>query len=93
MTEEKTITGVISAPATAVFKRFNVRVARDIVTYETIELTAQQYAHFKKWYKDISGERFNEQNIDPNYLNDYVLEIDIPTTINKTYSTTEVNYE
>lgn len=73
-------------------KQFKIRVARDIVTYETIELTAAQYDDFKQWHIDVTGEQLDEDDIDPNLLNDYVLEIDIPTTVNKTYSATEVQF-
>jgi hypothetical protein len=73
-------------------KQFNIRVARDIVTYETVELTDEQYEQFKHWHKDITSEDLDEDNIDPNYLNDYVLEIDIPTRVNKTYSATQVDF-
>lgn len=72
--------------------KFNIRVARDIVTFETIELTDEQYEQYKHWHKDITGEEFDEFEINPNTLNDYVLELDIPTRVNKTYSTTEVDW-
>jgi len=73
-------------------KQFNIRVARDIVTYETVELTDAQYEHFKQWHQDVQGEELDEDDINPNALNDYVLDVDIPTRVNKTYSATEVDW-
>lgn len=73
-------------------KQFNIRVARDIVTYETVELTDAQYEQFKQWHQDVQGEELDEDDINPNALNDYVLDVDIPTRVNKTYSATEVDW-
>ena len=73
-------------------KQFNIRVARDIVTYETVELTDEQYEHFKQWHQDVYGEELDEDDINPNAVNDYVLDVDIPTRVNKTYSQTDVDW-
>jgi hypothetical protein len=77
-------------------KQFNIRVARDIVTYETVELTDEQVMQFKKWL--IDGQGYDEHEVEDlaeigaSYLYDWLGEIDIETTITKTYSQTEVDY-
>ena len=76
--------------------KYDFRVAKDIVTYETIELTDEQILEFKKWLMDSQGyeeeEIENLVEIGAVYLYDWLGEIDIETTIIKTYSQTEVDY-
>ena len=77
-------------------KKYDFRVAKDIVTYETIELTDEQILEFKKWL--IDGQGYEEEEVQDLveigavYLYDWLGEIDIETTITKTYSQTEVDY-
>ena len=78
-------------------KQFNIRVARDIVTYEKIELTDEQIMQFKKWL--IEGQGYDEQEVEElveigaSYLYDWLGEEDIETIVVKTYSQTDVNYK
>jgi ferritin len=77
-------------------KKYDFRVAKDIVTYETIELTDEQILEFKQWL--IDGQGYEEEEVQDLveigavYLYDWLGEIDIETTITKTYSQTEVDY-
>ena len=77
-------------------KKYDFRVAKDIVTYETIELTDEQILEFKKWL--IDGQGYEEEEVQDLveigavYLYDWLGEIDIEKTITKTYSQTEVDY-
>ena len=70
-------------------KKYDFRVAKDIVTYETIELTDEQILEFKKWL--IDGQGYEEEEVQDLveigavYLYDWLGEIDIETTITKTY--------
>jgi hypothetical protein len=76
--------------------KYDFRVAKDIVTYETIELTDEQVVQFKQWL--IDGQGYEEEEVQDLaeigavYLYDWLGEIDIETTITKTYSQTEVDY-
>jgi hypothetical protein len=78
-------------------KQFNIRVARDIVTYETVELTDEQVMQFKKWL--IDGQGYDEQEVEDlaeigaSYLYDWLGEEDIETIVVKTYSQTDINYK
>lgn len=73
--------------------KYYIRVAKDIVTFETIELTDEQIVEFKKWMVECMGEEDQEfDDIPPSYLYDWLGEVDIPTTITKTYSQTDVDY-
>jgi hypothetical protein len=78
-------------------KQFNIRVARDIVTYETVELTDEQVMQFKKWLIDSQG--YDEKEVEDlaeigaSYLYDWTGEEDIKTTVVKTYSQTDINYK
>ena len=78
-------------------KIFNFRVARDIVTYETIELTDEQVIQFKQWLIDGQGYEEDEVKdlveIGASYLYDWLGEEDIETIVIKTYSQTDVNYK
>jgi ferritin len=77
--------------------KFNIRVARDIVTFETIELTDEQIMQFKKWL--IEGQGYDEKEVEDlveigaSYLYDWLGEEDIETVVVKTYSQTDVNYK
>lgn len=77
--------------------KFNISVARDIVTYETVELTDEQIAAFKKWLIENQGYDENEVQdlveIGASYLYDWLGEVDIQTTITKTYSQSDINYK
>lgn len=76
--------------------KYYIRVAKDIVTFETIELTDEQIVEFKQWLMDSQGYDEDEvkdlEEIGACYLYDWMGEVDIPTTITKTYSQTEVDY-
>ena len=74
-------------------KQFKTRVVSEIITYETIDLSDEQYDQFIHWYKDVAGEELDENNIDPNYLNDYVIEVGIPILVKKTYTSTDVEFK
>jgi ferritin len=77
-------------------KQFKLRVTQEILTLETIELTDEQIVQYKQWLMEHQGhdeeEVQNLEDVGASYLYDWTGEVDIPTTITRTYKHCEVEY-
>ena len=78
-------------------KQFKLRVTQEILTLETIELTDEQIVEYKQWL--MEHQRHDEEEVQDleevgaSYLWDWTAQVDIPTTITRTYKHYEVEFE